>query len=149
MPRWQVRWRCTWLIWRVPTSPKNPGTDARHVRLVRHIDQETNPCLKRLIIFRADFYGEQQPPRIKWRATTRTTSGGSGNKTVIQKGHLVWLAIGGEAAGGKTSTAPRKVDKTLIVFLWSGAAFNQHLILGTKMHWSVIAPCCEDCAIAA
>ena len=60
-----------------------------------------NECLKRLIIFHADFYGGRQPPRTRWKATTRITSGGSGNRKVIPRGGLVWPAIGGADAGSE------------------------------------------------
>src|SRR5688500_338432 len=131
MRRWQVRWRYTWLIL--------PGQEIRRLETRRLF------CLKQPIISRADFYGGRPPPRIRWKATTRTTSGGSGNRKVIRTGDLVWLAIGGEAAGRKTSTAPQKVDRTRTVFLWNGAAFSPRLIAGMRMRWKDIALCCAGC----
>ncbi len=48
-----------------------------------------------------DFYGGRQQPRTRWKEITRTINGGSGNRTVIRTENLVWLAIGGEAAGSE------------------------------------------------
>src|SRR5688572_25895732 len=138
MPQSRVRWHCTWHILQNKDDDKTEKLETR--RLL---------CLKRLIIFHAVFYGGRQPPRTRWKATTRIINGGSGNRTDIPTGSLVWPAIGGEDAGAKTLTAPQKAGRMPIVSRWSGAAFNRHPTPGMKTRWSVTAACCADCANAA
>ncbi len=52
----------------------------------RRLETRRLLCLKQPIISRADFYGGRQPPRTRWKATIRITSGGSGNRKVIRMG---------------------------------------------------------------
>src|SRR5215207_10130384 len=109
MQQWRVRWHYIWRIWR---------DDKTRRRETRRLQWRS----RRRITSRAGFYGAQRPPRTRWKVTTRTTSGGNGNRKAIPRERLVWLAIGGAAAGRKTSTVLQKAGRTRTACRWSGAA---------------------------
>src|SRR5687768_9039687 len=138
MRRSQVRWRCIWRILLATNNCYNVGAQQDYKSSKPFIvslcpyNNFGEKCLKHPIIFRAAFYGGRPPPRTRWKAITRTTSGGSGNRKGILRGSLAWPATGGAAAGRKTSTAPRKLGRTRTACLWNGAAFSPRLIPGTK-----------------
>src|SRR5688500_7816833 len=155
MPQWLVRWHCISRILLVINNCYNVGaqqdckSSKPFIVLLCPYNNFGEKCLKHPIIFRAAFYGVRPQRRIRWKGITRTTNGGSGNRKGIPTEHQARPAIGGAAAGRKTSTAPRKVGRTLTACLWNGAVSSPRLIPGTKTRWKDIATCCAVCASAA